>query len=137
MSVSEQCVLVDLIRGSCANGEVRIRRAATAITTFMVAIVVALAVPVSQVRLVSTVIACCCPDPANCHCPHDKPDRSTDPSVRPCHKTSHDVVSPTAPVFAHAAATTTNEPRAVFAVSTELAFVEPDAIDPARPDAPS
>jgi len=78
---------------------VKIRGATSAIATFVVVIVVALAVPVSQLRTVSTTVTCCCPDPAKCHCPHEKPDHSQGPSMRACHKERHDSVGPQLPSF--------------------------------------
>jgi hypothetical protein len=79
---------------------VKLRAATSAIATFVVAIVVALAVPVSQLRTFSTTITCCCPDPTRCHCPHEKPGTSDGPSMKPCHKVQHDSVSPQLPSFA-------------------------------------
>jgi hypothetical protein len=80
---------------------VRVRRIATAATTIMVAIVVALAVPVSQLRTMSIVTTCCCPDPAHCHCPDHQPDRGKphDPSMRACHRSSQEIVAPQLPSF--------------------------------------
>jgi hypothetical protein len=78
---------------------VSIRGALAAVATFVVAVVVALAVPVSQLRTVSTVVTCCCPDPTHCHCPDHKADHSKDPSMRACHKTQHVTVAPQAPEF--------------------------------------
>ena len=128
---------VDTFGRACANDRVKIRRAATAVTTLIVAFVVALAVPVSQLRLVTTIAECCCPDPSNCHCPHQQADHSTRPSVRPCHRTSHDVVSPQAPAFTAPAVVVADELRPTLRVATELATTPRAAPEPARPDAPS
>jgi hypothetical protein len=78
---------------------VKLRAAPSAIATFIVAIVVALTVPISQLRTDSVTITCCCPDPAHCHCPHDKPGPTKCPSLKACHQERHDVVSPDAPSF--------------------------------------
>jgi hypothetical protein len=78
---------------------VSLRRAATAASTIVVAVVCALAVPVSQLRTITVVAKCCCPDPSNCHCPDHKPDRSGCPAMRACHRWSHEVVAPEAPSF--------------------------------------
>jgi len=64
-----------------------------------VAIACALAVPVSQLRTISVVTQCCCPDPADCHCPDHKPDQSTNSSMRACHRSTHVLVAPSAPSF--------------------------------------
>ena len=76
-----------------------LRRAVTRATTLVVAVVVALAVPVTQLRTVSVTTSCCCPDPSNCHCPDHKVDHSNLPSIRVCHKSSHESVSPQLPSF--------------------------------------
>ena len=65
----------------------------------LLAICVVLTLPVSQLRTVSITTTCCCPDPANCHCPDHKPDHSGQPAVRACHRTKHEVVAPEAPSF--------------------------------------
>ncbi|MFT3694481.1 MAG: hypothetical protein QM831_15140 [Kofleriaceae bacterium] len=77
----------------------KIRRAIAIVATYVVAVLVALAVPVTQLRTVETVTEkCCCPDPNNCHCPHDK-GGSTEPQMRNCHRISHDVMAPELPAF--------------------------------------
>lgn len=63
---------VDTAVRSVSNCVVLVRRAAVWLSTVGVALIVALAMPVSQLRTMSVVKACCCPDPSNCHCPdHD------------------------------------------------------------------
>lgn len=76
------------------------RRAAIALATYVAAILVALAVPVSQLHTVSIETTCCCPDPSHCKCPDHKPDKQSTPSMRACHKTQHANVAPTLPSFA-------------------------------------
>jgi hypothetical protein len=117
---------------------VQIRRIATAVATFVVAIVVALALPVSQLRTVETVQdKCCCPDPAHCKCPEHKPGHTNKPQLKDCHRTSHDVTSPPLPAF---------EPPKVALVAPAVRIVgvvlpvparPHDSPPPARPDAPS
>jgi hypothetical protein len=116
---------------------VTLRRIATAASTIVVAIVVALAVPVSQLRTFAIQTSCCCPDPAHCHCPDQKPDHGNQPTMRDCHKSSHEVVSPDAPAVAMPEVAIVNElPRAMPRVAWMIA--EPHAAPaPARPDAPS
>lgn len=116
----------------------KIRRIASAAVTTVVAIVVAFAMPVSQLRTVETVSAkCCCPDPADCHCPLQSPDSDGAPQLQRCHRVSHDLVAPQLPAFS---------PPEVAIAQPELAVVaqlvlEPAAPHPApasrRPDAPS
>lgn len=81
------------------NCAVLMRRTVVWLTTIGVAILVALAVPVSQLRTVSVIQACCCPEPTNCHCPDHKDSGSPAPAMSACHKTERTVVSPQAPVF--------------------------------------
>jgi hypothetical protein len=115
---------------------VRIRRIATVAATVLVAIVVALAVPISQLRVMSVVTTCCCPDPSHCHCPDHK-SGSKQPSVRACHKSSHDLVSPQLPAFAAPELARAPAPaRAVVAIAAPVAAPH-DAPTPRRPDAPS
>jgi hypothetical protein len=66
----------------------------------LVAIFVAMAVPVSQVRTRVVVTKCCCPDPSHCHCPdHNKPV-GNDPTMSACHRTQHELASAEMPAFA-------------------------------------
>jgi hypothetical protein len=115
---------------------VRIRRIASAASTIVVAIVVALAVPTSQLRTFTVVEQCCCPDPSNCHCPHDA-DRSTQPSMRVCHKTQHEIVSPEAPAFAAPQVALVTSPARVIALAPAPIPAPHVAPVLARPDAPS
>jgi hypothetical protein len=121
----------------CSNCFVHVRRASAWISTAMVAIAVALAVPVAQLRTVSIVAWCCCPDPSNCHCPDHEPDSSTQPSVRACHNTQQVMVAPEAPAFAAPAVAAAPAP-AVAAAVIDPALAAPHPAPPLpRPDAPS
>jgi hypothetical protein len=116
---------------------VSLRRIATAASTIAIAIVVALAVPVSQLRTQWIAKSCCCPDPAKCHCPDHKPERGTQPSMRACHNTTHTIVAPDAPGFTAVAMVEIAAPAriALVAVST---LGQPHAPPPReQPDAPS
>ncbi len=116
---------------------VGVRRAAACIATFVVAIVVALAVPVSQLRTVSVILSCCCPDPASCHCPDHNDDVPAQPEMRACHNTQQSVVAPQLPAFhAPAFALTAAPARVVVALDHAVPAPHP-APPPARPDAPS
>jgi len=116
---------------------VSLGRIAAAASTFVVAIVLAICVPVSQLRTFSTKVECCCPDQSHCKCPHEKPGKSGQPSMRACHKTQQDFEAPLAPSFVTPASAIALAPRAV---DHDPFFVLPDphaAPSPRRPDAPS
>jgi hypothetical protein len=113
-----------------------VRRAAARISTIVVAIIVALAVPVSQLRTVMIVKACCCPDPTNCHCPDHKTDPSSHPSLRECHNTERAIVAPEAPSFA-APAIAIDAPVVAIAAPPHAIPAPHPAPPPTRPDAPS
>jgi hypothetical protein len=115
----------------------RVQRAATWIATAMVAMVVALAVPVSQLRTISIIKTCCCPDPDDCHCPDHKSDQSSQPSMRACHNTERTVVAPQLPAFPAPVIAEAPVP-ALIAVTLDRSIPAPhQAPPPARPDAPS
>jgi hypothetical protein len=119
------------------DGSVTIRRCATAIATAWVAICVALAVPVSQLRLRTVIIECCCPDPAHCHCPDQQPGSTGGPSMGACHKTQHELVSPEAPAFA-APMIPMSPPQVALAYAEPPALASPSSSpDPAPPYGPS
>ena len=109
----------------------------TAATTMVVAIVVALSVPISQLRTVAVVTKCCCPDPSHCHCPDHKPDRSKDATLRACHRTQHEAVAPQLPAFTSPEVAIAIAPvRAVVAIAPLIAAPHPAPVS-RRPDAPS
>jgi hypothetical protein len=105
----------------------------------LLAIVVALGVPVSQLQMSTSYVTCCCPDPANCHCPDHKPDhsKSSEPKMRACHRVHHDLVSPEAPTVAATASAIADAPMrpAPGVVFPLYAPHAPPA--PADPDGPS
>jgi hypothetical protein len=114
-----------------------LRRATAWISTVVVAIVVALAVPVSQLRTISIIKTCCCPDPTNCHCPDHKADESSQPSIRACHNSERVVVAPELPAFrAPVAAIAVVPATAIIAIDPAIPAPHP-APPPIRPDAPS
>lgn len=114
-----------------------LRSAAAWISTVVVAIVVALAVPVSQLRTISIIKACCCPDPVHCHCPDHKPDPSSQPSIRACHNTERVIAAPELPAFrAPIAAVVAVPATALIAFDHAIPAPHP-APPPVRPDAPS
>lgn len=102
----------------------------------LLAIFVALAIPTSQLRTITVVQSCCCPDPSNCHCPDHKADHSKVPAMRACHKTSHDIVAPTTPAFTQPElAIAPAPPHALVASVVPLAspHAMPPPTDPAGP----
>ncbi len=109
----------------------------TALTTFLVALVLAVGVPVSQLRTVRIERTCCCPDPAKCHCPDHDGTKPTQPELRACHQTTHAHVAPTLPAFAAPSVTPV---MAVVVTLAPAAFAHSApraAPPPTRPDAPS
>jgi hypothetical protein len=114
-----------------------VRRCANAVATLVVAIAVMLAVPVSQLTTVQVVTSCCCPDPSDCHCPHQTPDHGTQPSARPCHQQHQIIVAPQLPSFA-APTEIAIAPLAQIVAPPVIAMIAPHAPPtPKRPDAPS
>lgn len=116
---------------------VSLRRIVTAASTIVVAIALAIIVPVSQLRTVGTAVECCCPDPDQCKCPDHKPDKGTQPAMQACHKKSQDFVAPVLPAFVPPTIDIANAPHQV-AVAVEYPLSSPHpAPPPRRPDAPS
>jgi hypothetical protein len=103
----------------------------------MVAIVVALAVPVSQLRTVAIIKTCCCPDPGNCHCPDQKPDSPSHPSMRACHNTERMIVAPELPVFRAPVVAVADVPAIAVVAVAHVIPAPHSAPPPTRPDAPS
>jgi hypothetical protein len=107
------------------------------VSTIVVAIAVALSVPVSQLRTITVIKSCCCPDPTNCHCPDDSKDTSSQPSMRACHNTERAIMAPQLPAFTPPVIAVAAVPAiAVIAAAPPLPDPHP-APPPIRPDAPS
>ncbi len=68
--------------------------------SLLIGVIVVLAVPVSQLRLVSVRVECCCPDQSRCHCPDHGTQGPEAPTINVCHKTSETIASAEAPAFA-------------------------------------
>ncbi|MEO7093716.1 MAG: hypothetical protein ABI175_10730 [Polyangiales bacterium] len=112
-------------------------RAWTALSTVVVALVLALTMPVSQLRTARVEKSCCCPDPAKCHCP-DHDDRTpAQPELRACHQTTHVSVAPTLPAFAAPALAEVIDPVVATIAVIHATHAPHAAPAPARPDAPS
>ena len=129
--------MIDSVGDLCPNVRVSLRRIASAAFTIVVAIVVALAVPVSQLRTISVVTTCCCPDPAKCHCPDHKPDHSNGPSIRACHKDSHESIAPQLPSFTAPQLAVAAAPARIISATFAMPLSPHAPPPPARPDAPS
>jgi hypothetical protein len=109
----------------------------SAATTFVVAIVLAICVPISQLHTVATQTECCCPDPDQCKCPDHKPDEGSQPTMRACHKTQQIFVAPVLPAFVPSAIVAIVRPEPVaLAPAPQLPTPHP-APPPRSPDAPS
>ncbi|MBA3392823.1 MAG: hypothetical protein H0T89_09270 [Deltaproteobacteria bacterium] len=76
-----------------------IGRLLAALSTTIVACVLALALPVAQLQLASIENSCCCPDPDRCRCPdHDESD-GRQPAMQACHNTQQAMVTPAFAAF--------------------------------------
>jgi hypothetical protein len=107
------------------------------LTTLVVAIAVVLALPVSQLRVVTVQHQCCCPHPESCACPHAPAPVGDNTSASACHHRTTLVVAPTLAGFAMPAPTVLAADEVRIAV-VEHALTRPiAAADPRRPDAPS
>jgi hypothetical protein len=111
-------------------------RSATAIVTWIVMCLVAIAVPVAQLTTVSTRTSCCCPNPARCHCPDHKSEPSNNTTLQACHRTTHHSVatqlpSVTAPDIAVVEAPDLIATAAIRILPTP--HDEPAPIEPAGP----
>ena len=129
--------MVDTPRQRCSNRLVTVRRIAARLSTVVVAILVALSVPVSQLRTVAIVKACCCPDPSNCHCPDHKTEPSQQPSMSACHNTERAIVAPEMPAFRPPVVAAAPVLPVVAAALLPAIPAPHPAPPPTRPDAPS
>ena len=116
---------------------VSLRTLVSAASTLVVAIVLVICVPVSQLRTVTHETECCCPDPDQCKCPDHQPDKSTQSKMRACHKTTQSFVSPVSPAFVppQIAVAARGEP-VVIVPAFSLPVPHPSPA-PRRPAAPS
>jgi hypothetical protein len=103
----------------------------------IVALLLALTIPVGQLRTISVETSCCCPDPARCHCPDHGKSPIDQPQLRACHRTTQTHIAPTLPAFSAPAQAVTDLPAADAPLPV-LALSTPHAAPPRpRPDAPS
>jgi hypothetical protein len=113
-------------------------RALIAVPTLAVALVLAVLLPVAQLRTYSSQRTCCCPDPTTCHCFDHKIQHPGPPALRPCHTTSRDTVTPEAPALVLADATLPVPVAGAADVAAPAWRSDPHtAPDPRRPAAPS
>jgi len=106
----------------------------TAATTILVAIALAVLVPVAQLKTTVEKTPCCCPNPKTCKCKHG--DSST-PSMRACHQTTPEAAQGSLPEFIPPTLIDVVAPsRALVAIVSPLPEPHP-APAPRRPDAPS
>lgn len=104
-----------------------IARVYVALTTAVLALVMAIAVPVAQLRTVEIDRTCCCPDPDECHCPgHDEHDDGA-PAMESCHVTVVAIVAAGLPSF---------EPTVQPAVRAPDIAARVVHVTPASPHAP-
>jgi hypothetical protein len=117
------------------NARVLVHRATAAAMTWFVALALALAVPVSQLRTVTIVQTCCCPDPARCHCPDHEQDSGRQPTLKACHQERDVFVSasvveftlPTIPLRAPSRTATLLPPNTISSPHAEPALERPAA----------
>jgi hypothetical protein len=117
----------------------RSRRTFALSTLFQIAVVLALlaALPVSQLRLLSYIVDCCCPDPDHCSCPDHPSAQGTHSKMVPCHKTVDTLESAGTPSFTPGFVITELVPaRALVSIHHTYATPhEPPSLE--RPSAPS
>jgi hypothetical protein len=95
------------------------------------------ALPVSQLRLITVIIECCCPDPDHCNCPDHPTSNGSHSTMLPCHKSVDTLESASAPSFTPDLVVVELVPaRALVAIHhTHATPHEPPS--PERPSAPS
>ena len=110
---------------------------ARALYVTIAAMLVMVAVPVSQLRTISVRVECCCPNPARCHCPEHATPFSGQASMKACHKSSEVVAGTLLPEFQAPRALTMHEPPRRIAI-VQVPLRSPHAPpSPARPPRPS
>ena len=121
----------------CPNVCVLLRRIATAASTIVVAIVLAIFVPVAQLQTVAEAPPCCCPNPKKCKCPDHKKGAEGPPTMRACKQSPDAVVQAQLSVFVPPAVPVAIAPARIIG-EAHVALADPHpAPAPRRPDAPS
>ncbi|MEZ4400807.1 MAG: hypothetical protein R3B06_12350 [Kofleriaceae bacterium] len=113
-----------------------LRRLATLVATWLMALGVVVALPVAQLEVAAAATsACCCPSPASCRCPDHHPTAGQPTTLRPCRQASTEAPRLAAFVLAVAPAVPT-----IPTASIEAFFTVPmphPAPPPARRAAPA
>jgi hypothetical protein len=116
---------------------VLLRRIATAASTIVVAIVLAVFVPVAQLQTVAEAPPCCCPNPKQCKCPDHKGGNSGQSTMRACRQAPDAVAPSTLSAFVPPAVAVAIAP-AIIVSDAHVALADPHPEPaPRRPDAPS
>ena len=108
-----------------------------AASTFIVAVVLALCVPISQLTTVSDRTECCCPDPSKCQCPDHDEDRPLQTSMQACHKQGPKAIASQATAFLPPVLPTVDAPSVLAPAVAHVIHAPQVAPPPRRPDAPS
>jgi hypothetical protein len=110
---------------------------AHALYTMIVAVIAMIAVPVSQLRMISVQTQCCCPDGVKCHCSDHKDVPAGQASMKECHKNTDIFVGPSSPDCAKPVAIAA-APASERIETLEFPLTSPhEPPNPARPPGPS
>lgn len=109
----------------------------TAASTFIVAVVLALCVPVSQLTTVSDRSECCCPDPSKCQCPDHEEEGPLQTSMQACHKQGPKAIASQATAFLPPVIPSVDAPIVLAPPIAHPLPAPHPAPAPRRPDAPS
>jgi hypothetical protein len=110
---------------------------ARALHAILVAVIVMIALPVSQLRTVSVYVECCCPDPTRCHCPESGKPVPGQSTMNDCHKSSQVIASSAASELQGPAPLAVPSPaRRTLAIEFPVRLPH-EPPNPARPSAPS
>jgi hypothetical protein len=107
------------------------------IARIVVAFAFVVVLPVSQLRLVTVLVECCCPDPDHCQCPDHKPSDSPHATLEPCHRTVNTIESPGAQSFAPVVTVAELVPVRALVAAHHTYTTPHEPPTPERPSAPS
>lgn len=116
---------------------VRLHRLVTAAATIIVAIVLAIFVPVAQLQTIADQPSCCCPDPHKCKCPEHKPADPMNTTMRACHQDAPAIEQAQLPAFVAPELASVDAPARALVLAPSPLPVPHAAPAPRRPDAPS
>ncbi len=103
----------------------------------IVGVIVMLAIPVSQLRLVSVRVECCCPDPDQCKCPDHSKGLVGKTKIEACHKTRDAITSPATEMFSVPDIAVIDVPDVHVATVEFIASNPHEPPSPERPRGPS